>query len=99
MANYKVSELSVKKLKVDGNEVTFAIKATVTRLSHPEGFDDNDNNLMVHIQGLDEDGFERESVFLDGKVPVGTTKTLTKKEFYSDGDFDEIVTWQAKYDN
>jgi len=98
--NCKVSDIAIKKLNEDDDgEVTFSIKATVARFPSDDGYGDDDKNVSIEIQGIDIDGFERISIFLGGKVPVGTTKTLTQKETYYDGDFDEITSWTPKFDD
>lgn len=97
--NCKVTDIQVKKLKQDDDECDFAIKATVTRTPSDDGYGDDDKNVNIEIQGCDVDGFERTSIFLEGTVPVGTTKTLTARETYYDDDFDEIVSWIPKFDD
>lgn len=99
MANCKVTDIQVKKLKEEEGEFDFAIKATITRTLSDDGYGDDDKNVIIEIQGCDIDGFERTNIFLEGTVPVGTTKTLTKRDTYYDDDFDEIVSWIPKFDD
>lgn len=96
--NCKVTDIQVKKLKEDDGEVSFAIKATITRILSIDGYGDDDKDVMIEIQGCDAEGFERTIIFLEGTVPVGVTKTLTKRDTYFDGDFNEIVSWMPKFD-
>ena len=87
MSNLKVSDIVVKKLKQEDDELTFAIKDTVSRFA--KDYFGQDDNVIVEIQGVDKDGFERMSVMLQGIIPVNTTKILTTKDSYFDDDFDE----------
>ena len=96
--NCKITDIQVKKLKEDDSEVSFAIKATITRVLSIDGYGDDDKDVMIEIQGCDTEGFERTTIYLEGTVPVGTTKTLTKRDTYFDGDFNEIVSWMPKFD-
>ncbi|ELW76880.1 hypothetical protein RFH95_13760 [Acinetobacter nosocomialis] len=90
----KVDNIATKVLKVnlEDNEVSFAIKADITNFKDSEY---SDEDVTVEIQGVDADGFEIISIYLSGKVPFNTTKTLTDREDYQDKDeFDQVVRWQ-----
>ena len=90
---YVVSNIAVKVLKREEDEGTldFAIKADVA--NHGEN-----EEVMVEIQGLDRDGFEVYALYLRGRVPRGSSKTLSIKEDYvSFADFNGIVKWQYSH--
>ena len=89
----KVENIAVKLLKAEDDDVSYAIKADVT---HQKGEYDDDTDVIVEIQGIDRDGFEVLNVYLEGNVPFGQTKTLTKRVDYCDkNDFQSAVRWQA----
>lgn len=90
----KVSNIAVKILKVDNeeNELSYAVKADITNSKDDEY---SEEEVMVEIQGIDEDGFEIISVYLNGNVKFNTTKTLTDRLEYQDKDeFNQVVSWQ-----
>ena len=57
-----------------------------------DGYGDDDKDVMIEIQSRDAEGFERTIIFLEGTVPVGGINTLTKRDTYFDGDFNEVVS-------
>ena len=86
---YEVSNIAAKLISTDDEDVTFAIKATVKNNSHGE-------DVLIKIQGVDADGFEIESVFLDGTVPIGGTRTLTTREDIARELYEQITHWQQQ---
>ena len=62
--NYVVTDIAYKVIKEDEDGwVDVAIKATVENQS-------DDEDVTVELQGVDGEGFEVCSVFLDGHVPA-----------------------------
>ena len=89
----EVTNIGVKVLKVDydDNQVSYAIKADVTNLRDDEY---SDEDVTVWLQGIDSDGFEILSLYLEGNVKLNTTKTLTDRKDYCDkNEFDSVVNW------
>lgn len=87
---YIVSNIATKVLKRDAEDETlsFSIKADVTNKT-------DDSDVCIELQGLDSEGFEIYSVYLEGKIQPNGTKTLTDKQEYVDfSDFDQIASWQ-----
>ncbi|MCD4769883.1 MAG: hypothetical protein K8R35_06935 [Bacteroidales bacterium] len=85
-----VTEVKTKVISEENEYVSFAIKALVENNS-------KDTEVMVELQGLDNEGFEIFSIFLKGSIEVGESKILTLKEDYVKKDiFDQIVQWQTR---
>ncbi len=85
----KVENIAVKLLKTDDDNVSYAIKADVTNNQ------DDETEIFLELQGVDVDGFGILEIFLEGNIPFGQTKTLTKREDYCDkNDFHSVMRWQ-----
>ena len=86
--DYVVTNIAYKVIKEDEDDwVEGAIKATVENQS-------DDEDVMVELQGVDAEGFEVCSVFLDGRVPPGKSKVLTTKEAIEKSIYEMITHWQ-----
>lgn len=86
----KVSNIVTKVLGKEDGEVNFAIKALV------ENVDDDHSDAFVHIQGLDGDGFEIHSLYLEGTIPRGKNRELTTRDEVEEAIFGKIVKWQSQ---
>ena len=87
--NYKVRDIAVKVLSVEDGYTSFSIKAVVENQSE-------DEDVTVGLQGIDADGFEIESTYLSGHIPVGMTKTLTTRTSVETSLYEQITHWQEK---
>ena len=87
----KVYDIATKVIATDDedDEIEFAIKASVENQS-------DDKDVFIELQGVDADGFEVETVFLEGRIAPGEQKTLTTKETIDKALFEQIVNWQFK---
>ena len=86
--DYVVTDIAYKVIKEGEDEwVDVAIKATVENQS-------DDEDVMVELQGVDGEGFEVCSVYLDGRVPLGKSKVLTTKEGIEKSIYKMITHWQ-----
>ena len=87
---YEVSNIAAKLISTDDEDVTVAIKATVKNNS-------DDESVIIEIQGVDADGFEIETVFLNGDIPIGGTRTLTTRlEYLAKELYEQITHWQRQ---
>ena len=86
--DYLVTDIAYKVIKEDEDGlVDVAIKATIENQS-------DDEDVMVELQGVDREGFEVYSVYLDGHVPLGKSKVLTTKELIEKSIYQMIAHWQ-----
>ena len=86
--DYLVTDIAYKVIKEDEDGlVDVAIKATIENQS-------DDEDVMVELQGVDKEGFEVYSVYLDGHVPLGKSKVLTTKELIEKSIYQMIAHWQ-----
>ena len=86
--DYLVTDIAYKVIKENEDGwVDVSLKATVENQS-------DDEEVMVELQGVDGEGFEVHSVFLDGHVPIGKSKVLTTKEGIEKSIYNMITHWQ-----
>ena len=88
--DYKVSDVATKVIATDEDgDMELAIKATVENGSGGE-------DITIWIQGVDAEGFEVEDTYLDGNVPPGGSRTLTRKILIKGELYKQISRWQVK---
>jgi hypothetical protein len=81
----RISDVKMKIVSTDGENVDFAIKALVFN-------DSRDDDVLLDIQALDEEGFG-----LYGIIPVGESRVLTTKtDDVKKSLYDQIALWQIK---
>lgn len=86
---YEVSNIAHKLVSADDEDLTVAIKATVKNNSDYE-------SVFIEIQGVDADGFEIEHLTLMGDIPIGGTRTLTKRCYIKRKLYEQIAHWQMR---
>ena len=86
----KVTGIETKVLSrsEEDGQITFAIRALVEN-------DSDDADVSVTLQGLDSDGFERCDLYLQGNIPIGTSRSLTTKRDVAADIFSAVATWQV----
>ena len=97
--DYEVSDIATKVLSIpEGDEdgyVELAIKATVkNNLKKKKKYRGDD--VGIELQGVDAEGFEVDTVYLEGTIPLGGTRTLTTREPIKVGLHKQIARWQQK---
>lgn len=84
----KFFDFATKELKIEDGELELSIKLSVENQS-------DDEDICVTVKGLDTEGFEVLNFTMYGKVPIGSTKTLTTIETYIDEKlFRQISSWE-----
>ena len=87
---YEVSNIAPKLISTDDKkDVIVAIKATVTNNS-------DDEDVLIKLQGVDADEFEVETFYLEGNIPIGGTRTLTKRKDMSRKLYEQITCWRRQ---
>ena len=87
--DYEVSDIAVKVLSVEDGYTSFSIKATVENQS-------DDEDVIFKVQGVDAEGFEVHDLYLEGHIPAGTTKVLTKRDRVENSLYEQIIHWQRE---
>ena len=86
----RISDVKMKIVSTDGENVDFAIKALVFN-------DSRDDDVLLDIQALDEEGFGLYTLYLEGIIPVGESRVLTTKtDDVKKSLYDQIALWQIK---
>lgn len=87
---YDISDFAVKAISVDDyNDVKFAVKLTVKNNTR-------DEDVYFDLQGLDEEGFEIETVSINCEVSPGGSRKISTHDEMSADLFEQIVEWQVK---
>ena len=91
MGKITVSDIATRVIEEDDDGyISIAIKAQVQNGS-------DETECFITLQGLDRDGFAIYDIHLEGTIPIGSSKVLTKREDYVDKKiFEQIVDWQAQ---
>lgn len=84
-----VHDIGTRVVSEDEDDISLAIKASV----HNES---DDTDVYVDLQGLDTDGFEIHDTTLNGTIPIGASKVLTKRTYVDKELFKQIVVWRQK---
>ena len=71
------------------NSMTYSIKCLVEN-------DTFDEDVRIDLQGLDEDGYEIDTVSISGTIPVGESKVMTTRAYIDEKLYKQIVTWRKE---
>ena len=74
----KIENISTKVIRPGNHNeiIDYSIKCTVHNDTMAE-------HVRINLQGLDFDGFEIDTVTIDGTIPVGETKVMTTRTINS----------------
>lgn len=87
---YEIEDIGCRVIyEDDDGDVRISVKATVENNS-------DDDDVRTELRGVDKDGFELESVYLSGHVPMGSQRVLTETAYMKNTLFEQIVDWERK---
>lgn len=91
MGKIAVSDIATREIEEDEDgDISIAIKAQVQNGS-------DETECFIELQGLDRDGFAIYETYLEGTIPIGLSKVLTRRVDYVDKKiFEQIKSWQQK---
>ncbi len=88
----RISDLAVKSFgqHTTQGELWFSAKAMVhNNTSSPR-------RIEVDVQGVDQEGFELEDVYLRGDFSPNESKILTNRDFMPEPLFNKVIRWQVR---
>ena len=87
----KIENISTKVItQADHNSrLEYSIKCSVENHT-------NDEDVRFTLQGLDEEGYEIDTVNICGTIPEGKSKVMTTKTTLEEKLYKQIVSWREE---